>query len=149
MQRTHNLVVEHTFVVVHVSRVVRVEAIEVLGQLGQVVGTAGLIDGGFGILRAVAPIAAHVGIHRKHLRVGLTEHLAIAHTAHGIAVTPLYHRPEVLRYIIIVGIGVAAIAPQRTCNHRNVLVGMTGTYGIDVARQGVEKGRTVEAVGCL
>ena len=149
IQRADELVVEHTLVVVHIAGVVRTEAVEVLGQFRQVVGTAGLVQGGLGVGRAVAPVGTDVRTHREHLRVGLTEHLAVAHTAHGIAVATLDHRPEVLGEVVVVGVGVAAEGAQGTRHHRDVLVGMAGADGIYVLRQWREEGGAVEVCAGL
>ena len=121
MKGTDNLIVEHPLVVIHVAGIIGTETIEVLGQLGQVIGTACLVHGRFGG-RA----------HRQHLCVGLTEHLAVAYASHCIAVSTLNHRPEVLGKVIVIGIGIAAIRAQGTRHHRYVLVGVPCADGIDV-----------------
>ena len=148
VQRTYNLIIQHTLVIVHIPRVVRVEAVQLLSQLRKVIGTAGLVDRRLGAQLPTSP-AAHVHTHRGNLRIGLTEHLAIAHTAHRIAVASLDHRPEVLCHVVVVGILVTTETAQRTSHHRYVLVGVARTDGIHVHRQRVEEGGTVEIVGCF
>ena len=39
----YQLVVEQSLIVVHIAGIIRIEAVQVLGQLGQVVGTASLV----------------------------------------------------------------------------------------------------------
>ena len=147
IHRADNLIVEHTLVVVHIAGIIGMEAVQVLRQFRQVIGAAGLVQGGIGLFHTV--LVNDVGTHRGNLRVGLTEHFSIAHAAHRIAVASLYHRPEVLSEVVVVGIAVAAEGAQGTCHHRNMLVGVTGADGIDIPGQRVEEGRTVEIVGGL
>ena len=139
-----NLIVEHTLVVVHVACIVGTVAVQVLREFGKVVGTARLVEGRFGAL--VTSPSADVGVHRQHLRIGLTEHLAVAYTTHGIAVATLNHRPKVLGQVVVIGVAVATERTQGACDHGDVLVGMTRADGIDIACQGVEECRRVEVV---
>ena len=125
------MVVEHALVIVHISGIVRVEAVQVFSQLGQIIGTAGFIHSRF-ILFTSTPVCDVVA-HGSHLGIGLAEHLAIAHTAHGIAVTALYHHPKILGEVIVIGVVVPTESSQCSRYHRYVLVGMTCTYGINVA----------------
>ena len=148
IERADDLIVEHPLVVVHVAGIVGVEAVQVLRQLCQVVGTAGLVDGRLGMQLAASP-AGDVGTHRGDLRVGLAEHLTVAHTAHGIAVAALYHRPEVLGEVVVIRLVVATEGAQGTRHHGNVLVGMPCADGIDILGQRVEESRTVEEGGSL
>ena len=148
IHRAYYLVVEHALVVVHVAGVVGIIAVQVLRQLRQVVGTAGLVEGGLSTQFATAPVR-HVAAHRGHLRVRLAEHLAIADAAHGVAVAALNHRPEVLGQVIVIGIAVTTERAQGSRHHRDVLVGVARADGIDVLGQWVEECRTVEAVGGL
>ena len=119
MNRTDNLVVENTFVVVHVLSVVRVEAVEVLSQLGEVVCAACLVD-------------SWVWSEVYNLCVWLAEHFAVAHTARSVCVTSLNHVPEVERKVVVVWVCIAAIAAECACNLRDVLVGMTSADVVDV-----------------
>ena len=105
--------------------------VEVLGQLGQIVRAARLIDVGSG----------GVGGHAHHLLVRLTEHLAIAHATHGVAVTALHQVPEVVGDVPVVRVGVGTIGAQRTHNHGDVLVGVAVADGVDAARQRLVEGR--------
>ena len=129
----HELVVEQSLIVVHITGIVRIEAVQIFGQLSQIVGTASLVERRFRI----------VG-HRQHLRVGQSEHLAIAHATHGVAVAPLYGVPEIPCYPVVIRVGSRLIAFQGPRYHRYMLVGMTRTDGIDVAGQRVEEGGRVE-----
>ena len=140
VERTYNLIIEYALVVVHVACVIGVEAVEVLRQLGQVVGTAGLVQRGVGTHLA-AMVHIHVGVHAQHLCVGLAEHLAVAHTAHGVAVAALYHAPEVLGNVVVVGVAVATEAAQRTRDLGDMLVGVACAYVVDIARQGLVERR--------
>ena len=146
IHRPDNLVVEHPLIIVHVAGVVGIEPIQLLRQFGQIVGTTRFVERGFGMQFTPSP-TRHVRTHRRDLRIGLTEHLAVAHTSHRITVSALNHRPEVLRQIIIVGIAVGAERAQSSRHHRDVLVGMTRTDGVHILRQRVEERRTVETIG--
>ena len=146
VHRTDDLIIEHALVVVHVFRIVGIEAVQVLGEFGEVVGAAGLVDGGFGVQFASAP-AGNVGTHGGNLRVGLPEHLAIAHATHGIAIAALDHRPEVLGEVVVVRVAVATEGAQGAGDHGDMLVGVTRADGIHIPGQRVEEGRTVEVVG--
>ena len=148
IHRADDLVVEHPLVVVHIAGIVGVETVQVFRQFCQVVGAAGLVDGRLWVQFAPSP-TGHVVQHRGDLRVGLTEHLTVAHAAHRIAVAALYHRPEVLGEVIVIRIVVAAEGSQGARHHRDMLVGMAGADGVDVPGQGVEEGGAVEAGGCL
>ena len=131
MQRAYYLVVEYTLIIVHILCVVRVKAVKVLGQFGQVIGAAGLVDIGVGVY--VAPVIGHdVGVHAQYLGVGLTEHLTVAHTAHGVGVAALHKAPEIVCQIVVVGVTVGPVRAQRTCYHGDMLVGMARTYVINV-----------------
>ena len=140
MEAAHQLVIEQTLVIVHIAGVVRVVAVQVFRQLRQVVGAAGLVNRGLWI-EVAAPVARHVRTHRQDLGVRLTEHLAVAHAAHGIAVAALDEVPEVVGQVIVIGVLVAAVAAQGTGHHRDMLVGMAGADGVHVFRQRVEEGR--------
>ena len=148
IDRAHNLIVEHTLVVVHIAGIIRIKAVEVLRQLRQIIGAASLVERWLRALSASSP-AGHIATHAGNLRVGLTEHLAIAHTSHRIAIAALNHRPEILCQIVVIRVTVAAIAPQRSRHHRYVLIGMTCADSVDIMRQRVEEGRAVEVTGSL
>ena len=146
VERPDNLVVEQALVVVHIGGVVWLVAVQVLGEFGQVVGTTSFVDGGFGI-EIAASVSSDVGTHGEHLRVGLTEHLTIAHSTHRITVASLDEIPEVQGEVVVIRILVASVTAECTRHHGYMLIGMACAYGINVARQGSEKCRAVEAVG--
>ena len=64
IQRTDDLVEEGPFLVVHVTGIVRVEAVQVFGQLEQVVGAAGLVELRIGM---GVTLGDAVGGHAQHL----------------------------------------------------------------------------------
>ena len=154
VKRANELVVEHTLVIVHQTCIVGTKAVQVLRELGEVVGAACFVQ------RRIV-----VGGHREHLRVGLAEHLAVAHTTHRIAIAALHHRPEIVGYLIIIkrcrletlrqesrrerGLLRRTVYAQRSRHHWDVLVCMTCTDGVYVLRQRVEEGRTIEIGGGL
>ena len=51
IDRAHQLVVEKPLVIVHIAGIVRIEAVQVLGELCQIVGTAGLVERRLRIIR--------------------------------------------------------------------------------------------------
>ena len=131
VERTYYLVVEHPLVVIHVSRIVGVVAVEVLGQLGQVVGTTGLVQCRVGAELAIV-VGGHIGVHAQYLCVGLAEHFAIAHTARGVGIASLNHLPEVQCQVVVVGLAVSPIASQGAGYLGDMLVGMAGADVVDV-----------------
>ena len=91
VERANELVVKQALVVVHQAGIVGTETVQVLRELCEVVGAARFVQ------RRIV-----VGGHREYLRVGLAEHLTVAHTTHRIAIAALYHRPEIVGYLIII-----------------------------------------------
>ena len=148
VQRAHYLVVEHPLVVVHVACVVGVKAVQVLGQLGQVVGAAGLVDVRVGAQVALS-VGCHVVVHAQHLRIGLSEHLSVAHSARGVGIASLHQVPEVQCQVVVAVLSVSAVAAQGTRYLRYVLVGVAGAYVINVSRQRFVEGGTVKEVRSL
>ena len=145
---THQLVVQYTFIVVHVAGIIRVEAVEVLGEFGQVVGTARLVE-----VRVQPPfptmIRHGIRVHAGCLRVGLPPHLPVAHAAHGVGVASLDEVPEVQGQVVVVGFPVGAVRAQCPHYHGDVLVGVPCAQVIHVVCHGVEECRCIEAVGRL
>ena len=131
MQRTYNLVIEHALVIVHIRSIVGVEAIQVFGQLGQVVGTAGFVQCRIRRRLSVA-VSCRVGVHAQHLCIRLAEHFAIAHASGRVGIASLNHLPEVESQIVVVRVPISPIASQGARNLWNVLVGMAGADVVDV-----------------
>ena len=146
IERTYNLVIQSTLVVVHITRVVGVIAVEVTCQFEQVVCAASFIDVG---ITLCLTLLHTVCCHAQHLGIWLSEHLHIAYATGGIYIASLEQCPEVLGKIIVIRIAVAPVTAQGPDNHRDVLVGMTRAYIVDVPRQWVEELWGVKAVGCF
>ena len=145
MDRTHELVVQHALVIVHVAGVVRVEAIQVLGEFRQIVGAAGLVD--VRIREDVAvPVGHHAGVQAHHLGIGLAEHLSVAHAAHRIGVAALDHLPEVAGDVVVIGVSTLPVHVQGTHDHRDMLVRVAGADIVDVLGKRVVESRRVEAL---
>ena len=145
MDRTHELVVKHALVIVHVPGVVRVVAVQVLGEFREVIGTAGLVD--VRVREQVPlPVGHHAGIHAHHLGVGLTKHLAVAHAAHGIGVPALDHLPEVPGNVVVTGFAAHLVRIHGTHDHRDMLVRVTGADIVDILRKRLIERRGIEAL---
>ena len=148
IHRTHYLIIENAFIVIHVLRIIRIETVQILGELSKIIGTTGLVDRWLGAQLSPTP-TANISTHRGDLRVGLTEHLPIAYATHRITVASLNHCPEVLRQVVVIGIVVSTEGAKRTYHHRYMLVGMTRTDSIYILSKRIKEGRTVEIVGSL
>ena len=100
MDRTYDLVIHNPLIIIHIAGIIGIEAIKVLGQFGQIVGTASLVH-----LRITA---SH---HACHLGIWFPEHLRVSHSACGIYITILDKIPEVRRDIEILGVATCPEMP--------------------------------------
>ena len=143
IERTHHLIEQDAFVIIHVAGIIGVIAVEVASELQQVVCAACLVD----VWVALCLAFLHpVGGHTDNLGIGLTEHLPVAHTACCIGITSLNQGPEVTCNVIIVRIAIDAIAAQSRYDHRDVLIGMTSADVIDVAGEIAKELGRIETV---
>ena len=146
IEGTDNLIIQRALDIVEILRIIRVITVQILAQLDEVIRAAGFVDIRISLRFA---FLQSIGCHTQNLGIWLAEHLSISYTTHRIHVSALHQSPEVLSQIIIVWLLIALVAAQRSDNHRNMLVGMTGTDVIDVLAQRIIELRCVETVGCL
>ena len=146
IERTDHLIIQGTLVGVHVFGVIRIVAVQILGELQEIVSAAGLVDVGVGLRLTLLHT---IGRHAQYLGIGLTEHFTVAHTTRGIHIATLDQVPEVLREIVVERILVGLVTAQRADNHRDMLVGMAGTDVVHVDRQWLVELGSIETVACL
>ncbi len=94
-----------------------------------------------------------IGGHAEGLRVGLSEHLAIADTAGRVGVATLDETPEILGYVVVPVLSVSLVDLQGADNHGDVLIGVAGADVVDVAGErlvelwGVKTSGSLEQLG--